>query len=126
MTGPVVREQRVLDQQAGVYRCDGCGKGLWIREETHCPRCQQELDALQEWESKRKERLQLRELRKLYRREERRMKRERLAAGLRRAVRWVVKWSWVPNLVLIGGVLVYLAGVYGYACLEWIQLGGIR
>jgi hypothetical protein len=34
------------------------------------------------------------------------------------------KWLWVPNLLFIGGVVVYLAAVYGYAFIEWLNMGG--
>jgi hypothetical protein len=37
--------------------------------------------------------------------------------------RRAAKWLWIPNLILVGGGILYLAGVYGYALLKWIQLG---
>jgi hypothetical protein len=38
----------------------------------------------------------------------------------RRAGRFVGKWLWVPELVFVGGVLLYLGAVYGYALLDWL------
>jgi hypothetical protein len=44
----------------------------------------------------------------------------------RRAGRFLGKWLWVPNLVFVGGALLYCGCQFGAAVLEWIEAGGIQ
>lgn len=44
----------------------------------------------------------------------------------RRMCRRAGKWLWVPNLVFVGGALLYLGWIFGQAFIEWIEQGGMQ
>jgi hypothetical protein len=78
----------------------------------YCLRCDQEITALREMARLKDERRQEKRARRATR---------RTFAGICRAV---YNRLWIANLVFVLGVIVYLAAVYGYAFIEWLQLGG--
>jgi hypothetical protein len=94
--------------QAGksVHVCeiDGCATpapdGRW------CVECTDQAAALDAWQRKHAEQ-----------RTRRAMRWNRLKARL-----W--KWLWVPELVFVAGVWVYMVMVYGVVFLNWIHAGG--
>jgi hypothetical protein len=55
-----------------------------------------------------------------------RTKAEYVAARFRRICRKAGKWLWVPNLLFVGGALLYLGWVFGAAFIEWIEQGGVQ
>jgi len=48
--------------------------------------------------------------------------RESAVGQFRRVGRFVAKWLWVPNLVFVGGALLYLGAAFGYALLQWLGM----
>lgn len=85
---------------------EGCF-GMAIDDE-FCPRCRQELNALEAWERMRQGQQLCRELR-----------REARAERLRRACRWIGKVIWVPELTFVVGMIVYVGSEFGFRLLKW-------
>jgi hypothetical protein len=78
----------------------------------YCSRCDEEIRALRQMAALKDARRELKRARRATR---------RTFAGICRAV---YNRLWIANLVFVLGVIVYLAAVYGYAFIEWLQLGG--
>ena len=106
----------------GVCCVQGCGGAATEDSEVgiFCMRCWDEITALRAMAAAERAKHEARELRRLCRREERRLARESTVKQFRRVGRFVGKWLWVPELVFVGGVLLYLGAVYGYALLDWL------
>jgi hypothetical protein len=94
---------------------EGCNRMAW--NDDFCPRCEDEiraLEAMAEGDAMRLARaMNAAELRKYLARKQR-------AESFRRAGRFVAKWLWVPNLIAIAGVLLYLGWVWGAAFVSWM------
>lgn len=90
-----------------VEGCNGMSYGS-----RYCERCESEISALRDMARLKDERREQRRARRAAR---------RTFAGVCKAV---YNRLWIVNLVFVLGVIVYLAGVYGYAFIEWLQLGG--
>lgn len=121
----LVREQEAgirTGVAIGVCCVQGCGGVATVDSEVgiFCTRCWDEITALRAMAAAEREKHEAQELRRLCRREERRLARESAVEQFRRAARFVGKWLWVPELVFVGGVLLYLGAVYGYALLDWL------
>jgi hypothetical protein len=82
-----------------------------VTEGRYCERCYEEITALREMAALRDARRELKRARRATR---------RTFSGVCRAV---YNRLWIANLVFVLGVIVYLAAVYGYAFIEWLQLG---
>ena len=85
--------------------------GTTIDDEV-CPECRQQIDALEQWGREQ----ETRRLCRAFRRQER-------AERWRRVAHSALKRIWVPELIFVGGALVYLGCVFGEVFLEWL---GVR
>jgi hypothetical protein len=85
--------------------CRGCDKPSGDAD--YCPECVHEATEAD-----------IEELERMY--AGRPARRVNAVRAFRKIGRRAAKWLWVPNLVFIAGVLVYLGAVYGYALLDWL------
>lgn len=118
MKEAVVRDQRLEignpRPAIGVCRVIGCGETATVNDEcgVYCWRCYEEITALLQWEKRRKDKREARELHRLLRREE-------WKDHMRRAAEFVRKWSWVPLAVLVIGGMAYVVVVESVPWLQW-------
>lgn len=78
-------------------------------DDEYCPRCREEIEALDQWRRVR----EARELCAFLRRQER-------AERMRRIISVVLRRAWMIDLGIVLCGLVYLGAVYGAALLEWM------
>lgn len=99
----------------GTCRVINCGKPATVNAEDgiYCRECYEEIGALLEWEQRQQEKREARELHWLLWRQEWKQR-------IRRAARWVYRWLWVPELVLVVAVVSYLGAVYSVLWLIWM------
>jgi hypothetical protein len=111
-----IRHQATGNRLATARKCatEGCNRLAW--NDDFCPRCEEEIRALEQMaeadEMRQARALNARELRSILKHRER-------AESLRRVGRFVSRWIWVPQLAFVAGVVMYLAWVWGAAFLKW-------
>lgn len=99
---------RDLWAETAVRACEADGCEAVACSGRYCEGCQDEIAALDAWQRKHAE------------------KRARRAMRWNRLKAWLWKWLWVPELVFVAGVWVYMVLVYGVVFLNWIHAGGCR
>ncbi len=99
----------------GVCSVPGCNGVATVESEEgiFCGRGWEEIAARGERGRADREKREACELHKLLRKEERREQFRRMGS-------WAAKWLWVPNLVIVGGALLYLGFVFGAMFLAWM------
>ena len=99
--------------RAGFCCVAGCTGVAQVEDRSgdYCARCWEELDALRRMDEQRRRRIVARGERV-----------HRIEVAAVRAVRWVWNWRWVPELVFVAGVIVYMSLEIGLAFRQWLEV----